>query len=463
MTWGAVRRLTVLLAILPGAGASADAGLHSAELATALEQHTRVAGLWVAAASASSRLTGADGGIALPIVQNDRSVRYGEADLARKRNISESIGEQGRKLWMAEYQREIGSLVQKLGFRNRFAAQGPDSSYWSPATGSYLVVEAKGGGSRPAMSYGAPQGKNLNTVRSAAYYLSRYPEASLAERIKTAEILEAARRNLLKTGLVRTPHDSGRPGRPALEGPFDSASVAREAERIKSKQIQRHPELRRVYQEASRNIDRLVWQTRLGTALAGFGLVAGVALSWDAYQSWADIARDMREGVVDDTALALRTGSATSLSAWGTAATASSISSLARTLEFGGPWITLGEAAGRYVLPLALATEAFLGASAIYDHYFLHRTSTLEYYAAMSGPVITLTFTVGGAVVGGAIAAFASGGTATAGGVWAGAEVGAMVSIPFVFVNNWLWSLFFEGNLRAVSKGVESAIQELYR
>jgi hypothetical protein len=463
MKWSCVRVFIVASLLLTCGEASADSGLLSLRLGTAREEAAQVASLLAGIHPVSRQLSGVNDDASFRIRQADRTKDYAAADPTGKRKISESIGEQGRKRLMTELQQEVGDLVQKLGFRDRFAPQGPDSSYWSPATGKYLVVEAKGGNSRAKKTFGAKQGTNLNTLKSAANYLA-IKGPSFAEKVMHAEIIEAAIRESLATGLAKTKHVGGKPEKPVLEGPFDESSVSKEAKKIKEQQIKQNPELKEAYEQASRNVDKQVWKHRLSIVCASIGLVAGVVLSWDAYVLWQRVGRDARSEITDETAITLALLQATGRTAEVVTISASSAAKLALAMGYRSAWLVeVARVAGRYVLPVVVLTESAFGASAGYDHYFRRETSKLEFFAAASGPTIALGFSGLGAIVGAFVGGVPTGGAGAVPGAIFGAEVGAFVSVPFVLVNNLLWSRFFDGHNLRVSEGVEQAVRDLYR
>ncbi len=157
------------------------------------------------------------------------------ASLSDRVRLAERIGNEGA----TRYATKRG-LAELLGSRGRNISQGPDFVYLS--SNRVRVIEAKGGSSQPKWTYGSRQGTNINTIRSAKFVL-KSAQANQAEKRMAALIIRAAQKNRLETGVVKTPHVSGRPEFPRLQGSWNRKDVSKEAFRIERELRRNNPHL----------------------------------------------------------------------------------------------------------------------------------------------------------------------------------------------------------------------------
>ena len=292
---------------------------------SAREEAEQVAGVCARSGAVLLGLGPVEAGRQFKYFQRDYSDIWQEASLQERRLLSEKIGEQGAKRLVMESQPELGRAEQRLGFSDRAISQGPDRGYWLPRTGTYLVVESKGGGSSPKTSYNAKQGTNLNTLRSTAGALKKLAEsgeATLEEVVELWLIMLAAEEDRLATGVSKTTHNGGKPQDPKWDDPLDKTSVAREAEKQIEKLLKNNPELKEAHDEAKKILRSLVWKQRIGQVFTGLGIFASGALGWEAYldwsmasQEWTSPAGESLQAVLLTARAFARTGEAVSLAA----------------------------------------------------------------------------------------------------------------------------------------------------
>ncbi|MYE98969.1 MAG: hypothetical protein F4234_02080 [Gammaproteobacteria bacterium] len=336
--------------------------------------------------------------------QGNYRARYLSASLGDRVKIAELIGEEGVEQY-ASTQR----MKQLLGPRNRSIAIGPDSVYWNPASGKVSVLEAKGGSSQPKLTYGARQGTNANTIRSARGILHT-SRAALSEKFQAARVLKAAQSGHLETAVVRTQHVLGTPLAPRQVGSVDLSNVSREARSIQRELINRNPELRTIFRNAGiqNRVNRL---NHFGTTL--FPQIGDQRL--------------------------------TAIASMPSASATAGGRGLQRAWSVGG----------RYVLPAGLIVA---GTSVMINSYRfrLGRMNLDELLQVSTAPAIFLTFTASGAVIGG----LSSAGV----GAIPGATVGAMLALP-VEIYLWLFSdnTRQSGYLNAQQRGaVDDVLKEIY-
>ena len=156
----------------------------------------------------------------LPPQQHDYHRSWMLAGQAKRIATAQRIGEEGLTVY-ADRQR-MPTLLDPL---RKSVAIGPDSIYRDNATGKIVVLEAKGGHSRPKLTYGTPQGTNANTLHSAAGLLIA-KSASPNEQFQSARLIKEAQRGNLATGIVRTPHTLGSPQQPRLIASINNDNVS---------------------------------------------------------------------------------------------------------------------------------------------------------------------------------------------------------------------------------------------
>jgi hypothetical protein len=347
------------------------------------------------------------------------------ASPAERIRLAERIGNQGR----ARFAKEHG-LVKLLGSQGRRIRQGPDSVYRDPGTGNVVVLEAKGGSSQLNRTFGSLQGTNANTVSSAEFAL-KSSKTSLEEKRACAKIMVEAQRERLRTGVIRTRHVQGTPGRPELAGGYDATSAARRAAEIEKRLAQRDPELASIFRR-SRRVHRSpvakrgpgrgveVGRWGIGRGMACVGLVGSAAIGWEAYgefcAAWAAWNAPM---AARPASFCLHTGLGTARSAQ---ALSLGLGSAARLgfLRWGGLRF-LGRAAGKSYLPLAIITEGLVFGVSVHD-YRAGRIGRPEFRRRATGTAVFVTCTAGGAGIG-----LFFGGPP---GAIVGAGIGTLVALP---------------------------------
>jgi hypothetical protein len=392
----------------------------------------------------------------LTYYQRDFREKWAASDNTYERQlISERIGNQGR----ARYAAERG-WQQILGSRSRGIRQGPDSAYWDPKSGVLRVLETKGNTSPTVMSYGWKQGTNVNTIFSAERTISS-SKTTLVEKEAAARVIVAAKNGRLQTGVIRTTHVDGKPNVPRLdEGKWESSNHTRDAFGIEQRLVRKNPELSKIFRKAKFNyhMDRMKYLVYKGVPYVG--IASSALLILDAYNESEVTMKMFQDPSLRNTVLPyLHGGLALGKSAESGTLGFSSMAYLG--LLKGGQVMKYGKLAGKAFLPIAVGVEA-LNFGVSYYEYSSGRINQLNYYKRTTGPVIFTAFTATGAVVG----AFAGGGwnlgAGAVPGAWAGASIGATVSIPFTFVGDWAWNLYFKYSDARQMEVVFSAIDSQY-
>ena len=354
--------------------------------------------------------------------QRDYRREYGGALFYDRARLAERIGEQGR----ARFATERG-WSQLLGSRNRGIRQGPDSVYWDRRTGVVRVIEAKGGNSRPTITYGSSQGTNPNTIWSARRVITS-PNATRQARVESARVIVAAQKNRLVTGVVRTPHTMGRPGEPRLEGRWNRTNVTGQARAIERAMTRESVGARQVFREARRAQSAAMLKFRGTQGVAILGVAGAAGLVWDAFQQ-AGVARGMFNDPTLQGSLLPHMQTGVAIGRIGQA-TALGASSAARLTTFNlAASRVLVPAANAALLPVTFAVEGLRLVTA-YHEYNLGRISQRDLFRRATPTAILAGATTVGAIVGG-IAAFPAGGVAAGAGAWAGAKIGVIIGIPF--------------------------------
>ena len=275
----------------------------------------------------------------------DYEFDYSRASPGQRRMIAQIQGERGAARYATgqRWKTLLGPHGHKLNV-------GPDSVYWDRQSGRVRVIEAKGGAGRTSVSYGARQGTNKNTIRSAARVLTS-PRASLNEKLQAARIVKAAQRGQLTTGVVATRILSGRFSDPQRVGRWSTRNVSSEAARIEQRLFKQYPESRRFFRKAGflHNVDRI--QHR-GARLLALGSVSTRAL----------------------------------------------VPELAHRARLQG----VGRAIGRWFVPVGVGIAS---ATVIVTHYQASSglISTREFYRRSAGPAIMVVLTTAGAILGGPV------------------------------------------------------------
>ena len=386
--------------------------------------------------------------------QRDYRREYGGALLKDRARLAERIGEQGRARFAAER-----GWNQLLGSRNRGIRQGPDSVYWDRRTGVVRVIEAKGGNSKPTITYGSSQGTNPNTIRSAQRVLMS-PNATRQARVAMARVIVAAQEDRLATAVVRTPHTMGRPSEPRIQGGWNRTNVGREALKIERDLLRSNSSARRIFQEARRNQSATMLKHRSTKVVPILGLVGSAGLAWDAFQQ-----SRVAWGMFDDPTLKgtllphMQTGVA--IGTWGYATTVG-VSSAAQLGTINLVAHTrLVQAANAALLPVVLGLEGLRLATAYYE-YNLGRISQRDLYRRTIPTAIAAGATTVGAIVGGVIALPAGGVTAGAGAL-AGAKIVTYLVIPVGMTAYQLWGWWYDGDSHVRRRRlVEEAVYDHY-
>ncbi len=385
--------------------------------------------------------------------QRDYRREYGGALLYDRARLAERIGEQGRARFAAER-----GWSQLLGSRNRGMRQGPDSVHWDRRTGFVRVIEAKGGNSRPTISYGSSQGTNPNTIWSARRVLMS-PNATRQARVASARVIVAAQKNRLVTGVVRTPHTMGRPGEPQLEGRWNRANVRGEARVIERAVTRESSDARQIFREARRGQSAAMLKYRAGQGVAILGLAGAAGLAWDAYQQ-AGVAWEMFNDPTLQGSLLPHMQTSVAIGRIGQA-TALGVSSAARLTTFNlAASRVLVPAANAALLPVTFAAEGLRLVTA-YHEYNLGRISRRDLYRRATPTAVYAGATTVGAIVG-AIAAFPAGGVTAGAGAWTGATIGGIIAIPFQFGADYLWGWYYQGFDASQRRHVDEAVYRHY-
>jgi len=457
--------------------------------------------------AAPSRATGT-----FPYYQRDYSSEWKNASSYERILLAERIGEQGRKRLVEETVGVFGKVEQRLGYTNRTTVTGPDSGYWLSQHDSYLVVEAKGGASVPQRTFGALQGTNLNTLRSAADTFSR-SGVSAKEKLEYAIIIKAAQRDRLITGVSSTRHSAGRPALPQWKGDLNRDSVRQEACMIEARHRTLHPQCGRFYDDAEnllsqRSISSNSVQAAIGgetspatfrarplaieskpgvhqlrsdgefaqagtgiartpklsgmvRAGAGIGMAASVFAAGNAlaqwqptYEAWHDPSFTPFDASMQTTHTGIRTYEALALAA-------NSSSVLARSFGFSSPWLGIGQRLGTQ-LPLVFGIGAALEFGVAYNDYQARRISHSEFIERTSSPAVMALCVGGGACIGAGVGAFSTGGVGAVPGAVSGAQAGSMVAIPATIAINTFQRHRHAAFDAAQRKLVDSTLQAQY-
>ena len=258
------------------------------------------------------------------------------------------------------------------------------------------------GRARTSVFYGARQGTNLNSIRSARGVLIS-SNANRIEKLQAARILKAAQKGHLRSEVASTPLESGRYSQPRKIGRTSRRNVAREAIRIQQELVQNNPELRKVFRKAKflHYVDRL--KHHGARTLSGFDS----NLPWPTGISANQQARMWRLG---------RAG--------------------ARSV----PQLTMGLAGVIMVREYLQFTSA--------------KISTREFYRNSAGPTIVLVFTAGGTIIG----AVVSGGP----GAVPGAYVGGILAVPVEAGTNWLIDRYYRDFDHRQRRMADAAVDQFY-
>ena len=227
----------VLVVVLAAFPCAANASPHDRAFLTPSEREARLAKAASPEAYRSLRL---------PPQQHDYHRSWMMAGRAKRIATAQRIGEEGVVVYG-----ERAGMQTLLDPLRKSVPIGPDSIYRDNATGKTVVLEAKGGHSRPKLTYGTPQGTNANTLHSAAGLLIAR-SASPYEQIQSARLIKEAQRGNLATGIVRTPHTLGSPQQPRLIASINNDNVARSAWEIERQLVRRDPQLARVFSRAAK-------------------------------------------------------------------------------------------------------------------------------------------------------------------------------------------------------------------
>jgi hypothetical protein len=403
-----------------------------------------------------------------PYIQKDLTVAYGEGDRVARTRISETVGDQAA----ARYAEERG-LKKLLGSKDRGIRQGIDSLYLDPYSGRTLAIERKGGRSKLEVNYGALQGTNRYSVQAArrALLSAKVPHA---EKVKAARVLIAAQDRTLDSGVVRG-GVKGRntrpvftPGEALANAPTGfKYSVPDEARRFQ-KDLKHRPGLDAVFREAHKEHRFARTKFRTGQGLAGLGLLASAGLAVDALEQSSKALDMFAESGYGTSAQPYFQASFAAGRATEAGVLALSSSARLNLLGSSSSAQSIGKAAGKMFLPVAMVTEA-LGAGTVYLDYAGNRISSREFYRSISGPTVFAGFTAAGYAIGFVVGAVTTDGLGATAAAWLGAEIGAVVAIPFQMLVDGIWDYrygeFNEGQRRAIEVatykhyGVEFSVQ----
>jgi hypothetical protein len=195
---------------------------------------------------------------------------------------------------------------------------------------------------------------------------------------------------------------------------------------------------------------------RAGQGVAILGLAGAGALGWDAYQQSRGAWSRFQDPTLRGTALPyMQTGIAAGRLAEAMTLGLGSATQL-RLLQHARLKV-LGQAAGKWFLPIAVGVEG-LNAGIAYYEYSTGRINQRDFYRRSTGPAIFAVFTTGGASVGG-LAGASAGGVGAVPGAAAGAGVGALVAVPVQSAADWTWNWYYwkfdEQQRRVVNVAVE--------
>ena len=327
--------------------------------------------------------------------QTDFEFDYNRASTEERRRISQLQGERGAARYAAG--QRWRTLLSPHG---QWLPTGPDSVYWDPQSGRVRVIEAKGGAGRTGVSYGARQGTNKNTIRSAARVLiSR--GASRHEKLQAARIIKAAQRGQLTTGVVASRILSGRFTDPQLVGRWSTRNVVNEATRIQHTLAREHPDSRRFFRRADflHNVDRIRYR---GARLMILGSATIRSLGSNATQR----VRLQR----------------------------------------------IGRVAGRWFVPLGVGLA---GVTLLESHHELSSglISTREFYRRSVGSTVLVVFTATGAIVGGPGLGI---------GAFVGASLGALAALPAETAADWVINRYYREFDHRQRRLVNVAVEEAY-
>ena len=374
-----------------------------------------------------------------PFYQRNYHSAWMSVSLADRVRLAERIGTQGATRYAAER-----GWIKLLGSRGHGIPQGPDSVYLNPFSNRVRVIEAKGGSSPLKWTYGAMQGTNTNTIRSAHFVL-KSAKASWAQKLSAAYVIKAAQNNLLETRVVRTDHVLGKPESPRLEG-RNVDNVRKEAVRLERELIRKQPGLVPVFREAAmaRKVDRLKYLATT-KGMATLGLASTGFLGLDAYQQAQGAWRMFHDPVWQGTILPyMQTGIAV-----GRGAQAAATLELSSTARLGllrqAGLQGFGQVASQRFLPIAAGVEGLRGGVAYYEYAF-GRISQREFYRRSTGPAIFAVSTVGGGIAAGI----------------PGAAVAAIVAVPIQFVSDWMLNWYYQEFDDERTRLVNAAIYKRY-
>ncbi len=364
-----------------------------------------------------------------PYIQRDYRMQYQLGSLVERRAISERVGNQAG----ARYAAERG-WDRILGSTGRAMPQGPDSAYWDHATGKLRAIERKGGASRPAFNYFSRQGTNQYHIRAAMRAI-RSDKTPFTEKVANARIIKAAQYGQLESAVLRGGY-RGTPASPALEAPWDRASVRREAYEIEDRLVRRNTKLQPVFRSAGAAQRADMFNYRLSRGFGAIGLAGAGLLTWDAYDQSSQAWEMWNAHEISGTALPyLQTGHAAAK--WGAAGTLGSGSAARWGLLGQGTYKTAGRMVGRLFLPVIIGTELLAAGVDIYQ-YRSGRINNQTFRRNMIGRGIMGTSIAAGAGVGAAIGVW-GGGVGAAPGAAIGATAGAIFGTISVGVANLNW------------------------
>ena len=403
----------------------------------------------------------------MPFITRDMRKEYAAGDSRDRRNVSERAGDQAGARYAREqgWKKKFGSKL--AGTNGRGVTQGPDSGYWDPHKAKFRVPERKGGKASLNKAYGgALQGTNRYSIRAASEWM-KSTKVPFNTKVNYARILVSAQDRTLDSGLIRggVRGASTSPKYTSGEDLLGKSSVLQKRwrafidqleARSRERKLRKIPELDRAFREARklhrRDLDsykRVRGGSRPnpsgGRAMAGLTMVASTGLLLDAYQQ-SSLAIEMFEedGFTSSGRPYLQSAFAIGRATEG--------GLLLAAASKGGSAKSIGKAAGKKFLPVAILTET-LGAGIAYFDYSGNRISSREFYRSISGPAVFVGFTTAGAIIGAAVGSWA-GGVGAIPGAGVGAKIGAFVAIPFQWLSDWVWNgmyrEFDEGQLRAI-------------
>ena len=388
------RMISLIVVALAAAALNAVPAVSNAStLSLPLTPREQAARLWfVATPETAQKLFPSAGTDRRLYPQTNYRRAYGRALQHDRVLLAERVGEQGRARFGAER-----GWNELLGSRNRGIRQGPDSVYWDRRTGFVRVIEAKGGNSRPTITYGSLQGTNPNTIWSARRVLVS-PYETRQARVESARVIVAAQKNRLVTGVVRTPHTMGRPGEPRLEGRWNRTNVRGEARDIERRVTRESSDARQIFREARRKQSTAMLKFRATQGVAILGVAGAAGLAWDTYQQ-AGVAWEMfNDPTLQGTLLPhMQTGVAIGRIGQTTAVGVSSVAQLT-TFNLAASRV-LVPAANAALLPVTFVAEGLRLATAYYE-FNLGRISQRDLYRRATPTAVSAGATTAGAIVG---------------------------------------------------------------